>query len=300
VTALRHNAFLYSSTDEYVERAVAFLREGIRSGEGAVVAHTRPGLAVMREALGDDAERTTFVDVSAAYTRPAHTLAAYHRVYADQLSAVSSLRAVADVQIGPEPHEWDAWVAYEAVFNRSFAHLPAWVLCSYDTDAIPDPVLESVWRTHPQVVAGRAWSDSERFEEPERALRRLGGTAAPLSGLRSIDIGSDAETLRERLAAELVAAAVPEARVLDMLLAATEVADNARRHGGGVVDARVGTVSGRFVCEIVDRGGGFDDPTAGYLAPRPGTGSGLWVARQLAWDLEFLRTPAGFAARIWL
>ena len=125
---LRHNAFLYGSADEYVARAVAFLREGLAAGEGAVVAHTRPGLAAMREALGDDAQRTTFVDVSAAYTRPAHTLAAYHDVYARQLARTSSLRAVADVQVGPDRREWEAWTRYEAVFNHSFAHLPAWVL----------------------------------------------------------------------------------------------------------------------------------------------------------------------------
>jgi hypothetical protein len=45
---------------------------------------------------------------------------------------------------------------------------------------------------------------------------------------------------------------------------------------------------GRFVCEIVDRGNGFDDPGAGYLAPRNRVGTGLWVARQLTWRIEVL------------
>jgi hypothetical protein len=26
--------------------------------------------------------------------------------------------------------------------------------------------------------------------------------------------------------------------------------------------------------------------------------AGLWVARQLSWDVEFLRAPSGFTARI--
>ena len=54
-TALRHNALVYESQDEYLARAVPFLEEGIAAGEGAIVAHTKPGLAMMREALGDDA-----------------------------------------------------------------------------------------------------------------------------------------------------------------------------------------------------------------------------------------------------
>lgn len=33
---LRHNAFVYQSQDEYVARSVAFLREGLEAGEGAI------------------------------------------------------------------------------------------------------------------------------------------------------------------------------------------------------------------------------------------------------------------------
>jgi hypothetical protein len=152
---LRHNALVYESQDEYVERSVTFLQEGLKAGEGAIVANTRPWLAVMREALGPDAARVTFVDVSSAYTRPAKTLAAYHRVYADQLQHTASLRAVADVQCGSDPGEWDLWMGYEAVFNHSFGHLPAWVWCTYNANGLPDPVLESVWRTHPEMVESR-------------------------------------------------------------------------------------------------------------------------------------------------
>src|SRR6185437_11507443 len=89
--ALRHNAYVYDSTEEYIERSVAFLREGLGAGDGAVVANTRPGLAAMREALGIDAARVTFVDVSAAYTRPARTLAAYYKVYVEQLRKTPTL-----------------------------------------------------------------------------------------------------------------------------------------------------------------------------------------------------------------
>jgi anti-sigma regulatory factor (Ser/Thr protein kinase) len=79
---------------------------------------------------------------------------------------------------------------------------------------------------------------------------------------------------RERLAYALAAEKVPEAKALDMLVAGTEISANADRHGGGVEEVRVGRAKGRFVCEIIDRGGGFDDPTAGYFAPRAGLGKG--------------------------
>src|SRR3954468_6283390 len=160
-TALRHNALVYESKDEYLARAVPFLKAGIEAGEGAVVAHTKPGLAMMREALGAEAAHVTFVDVSAAYTRPARTLAAYHTVYVEQLRRTPRLRAVADVQFGPDPGEWDLWTSYEAVFNRSFAHLPAWILCSYNANGTPDAILEGMQQTHPELVARDGWIASD-------------------------------------------------------------------------------------------------------------------------------------------
>jgi anti-sigma regulatory factor (Ser/Thr protein kinase) len=299
-TALRHNAFVYESPDEYLARAVPFLKEGIEAGEGAIVAHTKPGMAMMREALGPEATHVTFVDASSAYTRPARTLAAYHEVYAEQLRKTPTLRALADVQFGPDPREWDLWTGYEAVFNRSFAHLPAWVLCSYSANGTPDPIIEGVWQTHPEVVAGDSWSASRLYEDPDELLRRITPAPEQLPDLRSIPFGRNAEQVRERLAPELIAAGLGEAKVLEMLLAATEIATNALQHGRGIEDIRLGRAHGRFVCEIIDRGPGFDDPTAGYLAPRAEIGTGIWVARQLAWRIEFFRSRRGFTARIWL
>jgi anti-sigma regulatory factor (Ser/Thr protein kinase) len=298
-TALRHNALIYESKDAYLAHAVPFLRAGVEAGEGAIVAHAKPGLAMMREALGPEAAHVTFVDVSGAYTQPAQTLAAYHKVYVEQLLKTSTLRAVADVQFGPDPKEWDLWTGYEAVFNRSFGHLPAWVLCSYDANGTPDAVIEGVWHTHPQVVADDGWTSSDLYEDPDHVLRRVTPAPRQLTDLRPIPFGSGAEGLREQLARELAAERVSEAQALDLLLAATELANNAMRHGGGIRMVRVGNAQGRFVCEIVDCGDGFDDPAAGYLAPREGIGAGLWVARQLTWRLEFFHSPVGFTTRIW-
>src|SRR6476660_2030311 len=229
-TALRHNALVYESKDEYLARAVPFLKAGIEAGEGAIVAHTKPGLAVMREALGPEAAFATFVDIGGAYTRPARTLAAYHMVYVEELRKTPTLRAVADVQFGPDPAEWDLWTGYEAVFNRSFGHLPAWVLCSYDANGTPDPMIEGVWQTDPEVVAADSWNSSDHYGEPDHLLRHITPAPTPLTGLRPIPFGRGAEELREQLARELVSDEISEARSLDLLLVATEIANNAMQH----------------------------------------------------------------------
>jgi anti-sigma regulatory factor (Ser/Thr protein kinase) len=297
--ALRHNAFLYGSDDEYVAHSVEFLKDGLEAGEGAIVGNTRDGLAMMREALGPDADRVAFFDVGSTYTRPAHAVATYYEVFLEQLRRAPSVRAVADFQVGPAPGDWEEWAGYEAITNLAYDHLPVWVLCSYDANGLPDPIVDAAWRTHPEVLDG-GWHASDRFEDPRALVRRLSREPEPLPELRSFSPGEDLERFRELLARELMAENVRQAKALDMLVSGTEVAANAVRHGAGIQEVRVGRAEGRFVCEVVDRGGGFDDPVAGYLAPREGTGTGLWVARQLTWRVETFPSPRGFTVRIWL
>jgi anti-sigma regulatory factor (Ser/Thr protein kinase) len=297
--ALRHHAFVYASDDEYVARSVAFLKEGLEAGEGAIVGNSRDGLAVMREALGPDADQVAFVDLGSTYTRPAHTLAAYYGVFLGQLRKAPSVRAVAEFQLGPTLADWEEWMGYEAMTNVAYSHLPVWVVCTYGVNRVPDAVLDGVWRTHTEVLTDD-WLESDRFEDPRELVRNLAPQPEPLPELRPLAVGQDIEVFRERLARELAAEHVPDAKTLDMLVAATEVAANALSHGGGIEEVRVGRVEGRFICEVVDRGDGFDDPMAGYRVPRDGIGAGLWVVRQLTRRVEFFHAPHGFTARIWL
>jgi anti-sigma regulatory factor (Ser/Thr protein kinase) len=174
------------------------------------------------------------------------------------------------------------------------------VLCTYNASGTPDPIIEGVWQTHPEVVAGDTWTTSGLYEDPDQLLRRITPSPEDLPGLRSIPFGRDTEQIRECLAAELTAGLARRGETIETLLATAELATNAVQHGGGIEDVRIGQAHGRIVCEITDRGPGFDDPAAGHLAPRNGSGCGLWVARQLTWQLEFFRSSTGFTVRIWL
>jgi anti-sigma regulatory factor (Ser/Thr protein kinase) len=298
-TALRHHAFVYEHDDEYVARSAQFLQEGLEAGEACMVSNTRDGIAVLRDALGHDAEQVAFFDVGSTYTRPAHAVAKYYRAFLDQLRTAPSVRAVASGQFGATPAEWNEWTAYEAITNLAYSHLPVWVVCAYDAGRLPERLVDAVLRTHPEVL-GDGWHASEQYEDPREMVRRLTPEPEPLPELRSFSAGADLEPFRERLARELATEKVPENTALCMLVAATEVAANAVRHGAGIEEVRVGSAHGRFVCEVVDRGPGFDDPVAGYVAPRGATGTGLWVARQLAWNVESFKSPRGFTVRIWM
>ena len=295
---LRHNALVYESDDEYVDASVTFLREGLEAGEAGAVAQTRDGISRMREALGDDADRVAFFDVSSVYTRPAHAVAQYYGTFLSLLREAPAARAVAEGQFGFTAADVREWTTYESITNVAYSHLPVWVVCTYDARRVPDALLDAMWETHSDVLADE-WCTSDHFEDPRELVSRLTPAPELLSGLRSLPAARDVESFRESLARELGRENLPPDVAMNVLVAGTEIAANAIRYGGGIEDVRVGQVDERLVCEVVDRGSGFDDPLAGYLAPREGVGAGLWVARQLSWRLEAFQSPAGFSVRIW-
>src|SRR3954454_3218054 len=272
---LRHNAFVYESDEEYVERSATFLREGLEGGEACAVAHTRDGISKMREALGEDADQVAFVDVSSVYTRPARALAQYYGTFLTLLQGAPSVRAVAAGQFGSTPDDVREWTTYESLTNVAYSHLPVWVVCTYDARRVPDDMLQAMWQTHSDVLTDD-WQSSGCFEDPCELVSTITPTPDPLPDLPLFGPG-DEESFRETLARELRAANVPKNTAMDALVAGSEIATNAMQHGGGIEEVRMGRADGRFVCEVTDRGTGFDDPLAGYLVPREGTGTGLWV-----------------------
>jgi anti-sigma regulatory factor (Ser/Thr protein kinase) len=233
--------------------------------------------------------------------RPAATIAAYHAALGELVrGGAHAIRAVGEVQFGPTVEEWSAWTAYEAILNRALAEHPAWIRCPYDRRVLPEQVIEAASQTHPE-IHGAGSQTRASFCDPAELVRSLTPEHEPLTSLHPIAPGDDAVGFRERLASELAAAKVPETKALDMLVAANEIAVNSFEHGGGPTALRVGLVDGRFVCEISDRGPGFDDPLVGYLPPRAGDGrgAGIWTARQLTSRLELIPGADGLTVRLW-
>jgi anti-sigma regulatory factor (Ser/Thr protein kinase) len=151
------------------------------------------------------------------------------------------------------------------------------------------------------VVAGDGIT-GPHYHEPDDVVTALARVPARELHVPSLPLTHDSSAFRETLSAELASAGAPEAKVVNMLVAASEVFQNALQHGNGPAALRAGLVDGWFVCEIEDRGPGIDDPLAGYLPPTPGRPGreGLWIARQLVSRLELIPAQPGLTARLWL
>ncbi len=81
----------------------------------------------------------------------------------------------------------------------------------------------------------------------------------------------------------------------DFVLAVNEIMANAVRHGGGTGHIQLWH-DGDLLCQVTDRGSGFD--AGPYLRrdrpqPSPSGGMGLWIARQTSNNLTIDSGPAG-------
>jgi anti-sigma regulatory factor (Ser/Thr protein kinase) len=296
---LSHQALVYDFDEQLVERVALYLREGLAEGPTSAVL-TRRHWSLLREELGSDADAVAFTDCDDFYVRPVDAVASYDTTMTDLLgSGATSVRVAGEIPLQPTRGDWSEWISYEAILNRALADHPAHVLCLYGSQNVPDHVIDAVWETHPHVEANASAIHPE-YHDPRDVVAAHAAKPASALDLRTLEPTDDPAEFRELLAAELTAARAPRTRVMDMLVAANEVFENARRHAGGVSRARAGLADGWFVCEIEDRGPGLDDPLAGYLPPRPGRGTGLWVARRLVRRLELLDNAPGLTVRLWL
>jgi anti-sigma regulatory factor (Ser/Thr protein kinase) len=298
---LLHEALVFDDDESFVARVAPFLRAGLDEGPTVAVV-SRHHWALLREELGGDAERVSYTDCDDFYIRPIDALASYDATLRELAAGGStSVRVTGEIPLGPTRSGWNDWISYEAILNCAFADRPAHVLCVYDANAAPDTLIDAVWRTHPHVVAGGD-DVGPHYRDPREIVSALTPVPVRDLSLRSLPVVRDAMAFREALSAELTGAGAPEAKVVDMLVAANEVFENALRHGNGPTALRAGLVNGWFACEIEDRGPGLDDPLAGYVPPTPGEAgrAGLWIARQLVSRLELIRAEPGLTVRLWL
>ena len=302
----RHDALLYDSAAELTAAAVPFLLEGLAAGEAAVIAASDQTAATLREALDDD-PRVQVLERSAVYCERTPTAITAFRRLAEQHAAEGTgrIRIVGEVDFGATERDWLEWQRYEAVINDALATWPLWGLCVFDTQLLPDQVLDSAVRTHPYLVTPEGRGPNPLFGDPGRYLRLLPIPREPLEEtpprLAAVDV-ADFISLRHTVAGELAGVDAPREVLEDFLLAMDEMTSNAVRHGQPPVDLRLWITSDRVVCTITDRGPGWGDPFAGY-GPAHGDdlsrgGMGLWLARQLCDHVDIFAGTEDMTVRL--
>lgn len=281
-----HDALLYDSPEHLASIVVPFLKDGLSRGDVVVLATSGPAGRLLHDAVDGD-PRMVLLDRSTTYrSRTPTALTSFRQLGDRRPESSAQVRVVGEIDFGPTPRQWPEWQRYEAVLNR-YMHAALWGLCIFDTQRLPQLLLDTAMQTHPHLATVSGRVANARFTEPGRYLRSLQIPAEPLEAtMPSLWITDvrDFAGLRRSVARELAALPDPDL-VGDFLLAMDEMTSNAVRHGGPPVSLRLWLAPDRVVCSIGDAGSGWDDPFAGY-GPAHGSdlsrgGMGLWLARQL-------------------
>lgn len=311
--SLTHQGLIYGSDEQFLDAMVPFCVQGLQAGDAVLAVTTAANTDLLRQSLGADARRVEFVDAGHWYRAPGRTLGEYHR-YVDRHTAGGGHRQVRvigePVWHGRDQDETAEWTRYEAIINRAFATCPAWIVCPYDTRALPSGVVEDARRTHPELLSGTRAQASAQYADPVRAARAWspeGERPAPPAGREqtAMRFQADLTPLRAFVADAAAALGLGPAEVQRLVFAVNEVATNTVRHGGGSGRVRLWRGDRRLVCELTDHGPGLTgdvDWHQGYLPPAStGTdGHGLWTVRQLCDLMEIRTRPDGLTVRLHL
>lgn len=299
-----HDALFYSTDSELVRVAVPFLHAGLAADETAVLICDERKNALLSAALGHD-DRIRVLTQHDVYQRPPAAIAAYTRLIEQQIAAgARRVRVVGELNFKDRPETWDEWLRYESVVNQAFATFPVWVMCGYDTRAVPAPVLARVEATHPNLLRAGSRAASQHYVEPAEYLRRsfpevhdpieIGAPAFQAEAV------TEAGSLRSKLQTALAAGGHARRSIDAIVTAVNEVASNALIHGAPPVQVRVWSTSDRSLCTVTDHGAGFDDPFAGYLYDPDAArnGRGLWLTRQVCDTVQAHRLGDTFTVRL--
>jgi AcrR family transcriptional regulator len=180
------------------------------------------------------------------------------------------------------------------VVNRALAGYPAWVVCLYDTRALPEQVVADALHTHPFVStsdgheASAVYIEAEWAEQPlTQEEERAGAGGDPIAQL-TVTEESELDDLRRVVAGTARAAGLGPTVVDDVAVAVGELARDGLRHSEGEASVQVARDGAGWHCEVTDR----DSVEAGI-----GGRTGLSIARLIGERVE-LGTGAGHTVRL--
>jgi anti-sigma regulatory factor (Ser/Thr protein kinase) len=284
---LQHEAFFYADPDEFLAGTVPFVRGGLEAEEAVMVALPPSNRELLRGELGADATLVKFTEIEELGRNPARLTSAW----SDFLftNGEVGVRGLGEpVWPGRSEAELEECRRHEALLNRiSGDASSASLLCPYDAARLDDAVLLAAEHTHP-AVSGR--QRSERYEAGADVFAgRLGRPRGELIETVFAFDAAGLHSVRRLVFAEAARTDLETSRAGDLVLAASEVASNSIRHGGGVGVLQIWRRREEIVCEFRDSGR-IADPLVGRV--RPGfdrlEGRGLWVAQQVC-DLVQIR-----------
>jgi anti-sigma regulatory factor (Ser/Thr protein kinase) len=294
-----HQALFYRGEREYLDGVMGFITPALAAGEPVTAAIPPVRGESLRRALNGYADEVEILDVFELGRNPARIIPAVERILARHHG--SRLHYVGEpIWPGRSIEEIQEATRHEALINLAWPGAPIRLLCPYDVDGLAPEVLADAEQTHPTIIEqGRA-----RASFAYRGSEVPSGSDQPLPGVPAEALEQrfalhDLYAVRHLVADEAAAAQMSQQRVEDLVLAVSEVAANAIRHGHGSGVLRVWRRPDRLFCQV-DCRGHIQDPLAGrrFPGPQAAGGIGLWAVNQLCDLVEVRSSQEGTTVRM--
>jgi anti-sigma regulatory factor (Ser/Thr protein kinase) len=291
-----HLTLLYSGDDGFLNGTLPFINEGLTAEEPILVAVGSERIALLKDALGEDAERVQFTDMQLLGGNPARIIPAWRRFLDEHAPDGASVRGIGEpIWPGRGEHELNECQRHESLLNIAFDHGQGWsLLCPYDVDGLDDDVILAAQQSHPFIAEDGEVRRSEVYPMGDSGLSIFDGRLPdPVTDPLELEFtGDELGGLRHSVAGIAATVLLPSARVEDLVLAVSELASNSVYHGGGVGRLRIWRDGETLLCEVRDRGR-IAEPLVGRVKPSPEqwSGRGLWLVNQVC-DLTQIRSDA--------
>jgi anti-sigma regulatory factor (Ser/Thr protein kinase) len=301
--AFVHPALFYRDAEDYLAGTVPFVREGLAAGEPVAVAVPGENLRLIRDALGDAADRVRLLDMREAGRNPGRIIPGVLRAFADAQPDGRRVRIIGEpIWAGRTETEYPACVQHEALINTAFENRAATILCPYDVRRLDEGVLADAYATHPTVIpSGTAPQRHSGGYAPDAVVARYNEPLPAVPDAHSLPFDADSlSEVRHLATAEGARLGLADIRLENLALVTAELTTNSVVHGGGTGTLRVWAEDGYVVCEVRDKGR-LADPLAGR---RPAVvdqrgGRGLLLVNLVA-DLVRMHTgEEGTTVRCW-
>jgi anti-sigma regulatory factor (Ser/Thr protein kinase) len=294
----RHEALLYAGRHDLVETLVPYLREGLSAGETTVALLEADKIALLREALGPDADGVHFTDTADVGRNPARYIPRWREFVDRHLKTDRPVRAVEESDLsGRGSAELDEYFVHEALLNVAFADDPPWsLLCSYDVDTLTRDVVDECRNHHPFVNADGGQGPNPGYRPAATSAGRDRPLFPPPADARRIEFGRGTAPrhIRDMVFDHVVGSGLDTVAAEQLVLAVNELVSNTITHGGGAGTVRLWRDGVVAVCEVSDGGRLDAPPLLGRRQPMVEQvgGRGLWLVNQLC-DLVQIRAVTG-------
>ncbi len=301
-----HEVLFYRDDEGFLAGLVPYIREGLERDEAVIVAEPRSRIALLRDELGEDADAVSFLDMAEIGANPARIIGVWADALQEHSDAGQRLRGIGEPAFpGRRELEFVECRLHEQLLNHAFDGGPAGrLLCPYDEVRLPRAVARAALQTHPIHTRDAARLPSDAYAHDGHLEAFAAPLAKPTDAVLRGDFGPhDVPATRRTVAQYVRRVGLPEEQVEILELAASELASNSIRHGGGAGTLAMWLEPGAVVIVFSDSGH-LAEPLTGRLAPPLDSagGRGLYLVHQLCELVQVRSSPRGTTVRVltWL